>query len=66
MNKGKEQRRLKGLRVELNITQKELAALVGISERAFSFKESGKTEFLYSEAKRISEILDKPIEDIFL
>lgn len=54
------------LRMRNNLTQKELADLLNISEKQYGFKERGKSEFLMSEMFKISNYFDLSIENVFL
>lgn len=58
-------RNLKALRVKHGFTQADIAKKLDISEVAYRKKENGYTQFTLSEAKRISDIFSKPIEEIF-
>jgi putative transcriptional regulator len=58
--------KLKGILVEKNITQQELAQILQISVSALNFKINGKSDFSVTEAKRVSNILEKTIEEIFI
>lgn len=58
-------RRLKGLRVEKNLSQEEMANLIGMSPSSYQRKESGVNQFLLLEAHAISLVLNKEIKDIF-
>lgn len=58
--------KLKGILVEKNITQQELAQILQISVSALNFKINGKSDFSVTEAKRVSNILGKTIEEIFI
>ena len=58
--------KLKGILVEKNITQQELAQILKISVSALNFKINGKSDFSVTEAKRVSNILEKTIEEIFI
>lgn len=57
--------RLKGLMVERSITQQDLAQILDISVSTLNFKINGKSDFTIVEAKKVSKILKKGIEDIF-
>lgn len=57
--------RLKGLMVERSITQQDLAQILEISVSTLNFKINGKSDFTIVEAKKVSKILEKGIEDIF-
>jgi len=47
-------------------TLEATAKSLGITRRSLDNKISGTTEFTLSEAKKIREIVGKPIDDIFL
>ena len=57
--------KLKGLMVEKNITQKELAQILQMSITTLNFKINGKSDFNVKEAKKISNFFGKTIEEIF-
>lgn len=57
--------KLKGLMTENQITQKKLAKRLEISITTLNFKINGKSDFTITEAKIISKLLNKPIEEIF-
>ncbi len=57
--------RLKGLMVENTITQQDLAKILEISISTLNFKINGKSDFTIMEAKKVSKILNKSIEEIF-
>lgn len=50
----------------LHITSKELASIIGISEKQFGNKLNGKVDFKSSEMFIIADYLHKKIDDIFL
>lgn len=58
--------KLKGILVEKNITQQELAQILQISVSTLNFKINGKSDFSVTEAKRVSNLLGKTIEEIFI
>ena len=58
--------KLKGLLVEKNITQQELAQILKISVSTLNFKINGKSDFSVTEAKKVSNFLGKTIEEIFI
>lgn len=58
-------RRLKGLRVEKGLSQEDMAKLIGMPHSSYQRKESGKNQFLLTEAYSISIVLNKEIRDIF-
>lgn len=58
--------KLKGLMVEKNVTQQELAKLLEISVSALNFKINGKSDFFVTEAKTVSNFLGMPVEDLFI
>ncbi|ACD23062.1 DUF739 family protein [Clostridium botulinum] len=57
--------RLKGLMVENSITQQNLAKILDISISTLNFKINGKSDFTIMEAKKVSRILNKSIEEVF-
>lgn len=56
---------LKQLRLAENISQKDMAILVGMTHRCYRSKENGERSVSLDEAKRISEVFGMKIEDIF-
>jgi len=58
--------KLKGILVEKNITQQELAQILKISVSTLNFKINGKSDFSVREAKIVSKFLGKTIEEIFI
>jgi len=54
------------LRTELGLTQQEFAKKIGISQAAYSAKETGKTPVTVPEAIRILQISGRRFEDVFL
>ena len=58
--------KLKGLLVEKNVTQQELAQILKISVSTLNFKINGKSDFSVREAKMVSKFLGKTIEEIFI
>lgn len=56
---------LKSLRASRGYTQGEMALKLGISKNAYNRKELGLREFTLSEAKKISDIFQCKIDDIF-
>ena len=57
---------LKALREAKGLTQTELGAKIGVSQRHIAFLESGDRQPSFSLAVRLSSILGKNVEDIFL
>ncbi len=57
--------KLKGLMKENHITQNELAEILGMTVSTLNFKLNGKSDFTIREGKKISELFDKPIDEIF-
>ena len=51
---------------ENNITNKQLASILNISEKQVGKKLKGESDFKSSECFKLSKYFDKPIEDIFL
>ena len=60
------QTKLMAIRKESGIRQHELAKLLGISEKSYSFKELGKVEFKASEMFTLARYFNRTIEEIFL
>ena len=56
---------IKSLRELHDLTQEQIAQKLGISKQAYFKKENGITEFTISEAKNLSEIFGKSVEEIF-
>ena len=57
--------KLKGTRVEKGLTQEDMAKRIGISTYSYLMKENGKRDFTLTEMKKICEILDKELSEIF-
>lgn len=57
---------LKKIREDIGITQTSMAKHLGITLQSYFNKEQGKNEFTISEAFKISKVLNKNINDIFL
>lgn len=57
--------RMKAYRMKKEIKQTEMADLLGISITAYRNKESGKTDFTITEAKKIADFFEESIDDIF-
>lgn len=58
--------KLRKIRKEKNIKVKEITKKLGLeTEGAYYKKETGNVSFTLEEGKKISEILELPIEDIF-
>lgn len=53
---------LRETRIECNLTQKEIAALIGISQQSYSDYENGKTEPDFCTLIKIAEILDVTVD----
>ncbi|MDO4589290.1 MAG: helix-turn-helix transcriptional regulator [Fusobacterium sp.] len=56
---------LKRIREEANISQKELAKVLGITQQGYSFIEQGKANPSLSTARKIALFFNKSIEEIF-
>ncbi|WBW95282.1 helix-turn-helix transcriptional regulator [Oceanirhabdus sp. W0125-5] len=56
---------LKGLIRGANLTQKNIAEILEISESSFNLKINGKSDFTVEEARKISKIFNKSIDNIF-
>lgn len=62
--------RVKGYRVMLGLTQKEMADVLGLSAQSYYLKENGRVKFTYDEMRvfrdRVRMIMpDVTIDDIF-
>lgn len=60
-----ENRKLKGARVEKDLTQEGMAEILGISRIAYRDKENGKYSFTELEIKRICKALGREPSEIF-
>lgn len=60
------QLKLSALRRFENLSQKEMAELIGVDERTYLNKEHGVSQFKANEMFLISRRLNKTIEEIFL
>ena len=58
-------RRLKGLRVEHNLTQEEFASWINMPISTYRKKELGQSQINLDEAYKISQLFGESIEDIF-
>jgi DNA-binding XRE family transcriptional regulator len=58
--------RLKRLRVEKNMTQKEMAESIGISWSHYAQKENGYFPFTQWEIERLLVILKTTYDDVFI
>lgn len=58
--------KLKARRIELGITQKEMADRIGITVTTYNFKENGKREFKAGEIAIVANILQCKYSDIFV
>jgi DNA-binding XRE family transcriptional regulator len=58
--------KLKAKRVEKQLTQTQMAKLIGMGTATYNHKENGTAFFSFQEVIKILEILDCKFEDIFL
>lgn len=58
--------KLMRLRKEAGYTQEEMAEILGMSLTSYNNKENGRKDFWDYEVFKISSLLDKPVEEIFL
>ena len=58
--------KLKGLRVENNLTQSEMADRLNISKATYARKENGLCQFDALEIAKLTSVLGVKYEDIFL
>ena len=54
------------LKEERNLTNKEMAELLGITALQYRKKEKGETQFKLNEMLKISQFFEKTLHDIFL
>lgn len=54
--------KLKGYRVMANLTQKDMANVIGMHYTSYNSKESQKTQFTLSEMKRIQAVISEKLE----
>ena len=57
-------RSLKGIRVDLGLTQEDMAKAMGVSKVAWNKKEKGKVPLLAMELIRISDMSNVPMSEI--
>lgn len=57
--------KLRGLRLQKNMTQKELAVLFGVTPASISYYETGTRIPSDKVKKQYSLFFDKPVDDIF-
>lgn len=55
---------VKSVRLLRGYTQEELARLIGISPRAYAFKERGRSSWYFREIYKIAKLCDFPIQEI--
>lgn len=60
-----ENKTLKAYRMLKGVKQENIAEILGITLTTYSNKETGKTQFSLDEAKKISDYLNVPIEQLF-
>ncbi|EJD7581951.1 helix-turn-helix transcriptional regulator [Listeria monocytogenes] len=59
--------KLKELRIENNLTYRDVATKVGISKEYYWMIENGERDgYTYNTAKKIASVFDKNPDDIFL
>lgn len=56
---------IRAFRILHRFTQDEIAKKLNISKTSYNNKENGKTAFTLKEAKKLSEIFNRSIEEIF-
>lgn len=56
--------KLKGARVGKGLTQKQLALMLGMTEKTYNRKELGLADFARGEILRIAELLDLSLQDV--
>jgi putative transcriptional regulator len=60
------QTKIKIFREQLNMTQSDLASLVGVSRETITYLEKGKYNPSLKLAFNISKVFNSPIEEIFI
>lgn len=58
-------RQLKALRQLKGLTQNDVAKLLGLSLHGYLNKENGKSQFTLNEAKKLADMFDVTVDDIF-
>ena len=58
-------RNLKSFRAKYGLTQMQMAEKLDITTATYSSKENGKKQFTLEEAKKIAEIFNTSIDNIF-
>lgn len=61
-----EQKKLASIRRSKNISQRELAKVIGVATETYNNKELGKTQFKASEMFAIANCFNMTIDEIFL
>lgn len=61
-----EQSKLAAIRRSKNISQREMAELIGVSTNTYNSKELGKVQFKASEMFIIAHFLGSRVDEIFL
>ncbi len=56
---------IRELRENINISQKELGELVGVSRQTINYIELGKTSPKVTVALRIAKVFNIPVEEVF-
>lgn len=56
---------LKSFRVKYGYTQKQIAEQLNITATTYNFKENRKNQFSLEEAKKIADLFNSTIEEIF-
>ena len=57
---------LKVIRKESNLTQEDVARMLGLTRQAYSHKEKGIRKFSIEEALALSDIFNTDVRNIFL
>jgi len=61
-----QQEKLAAIRRSKNISQREVAEIIGVATETYNNKELGKTQFKASEMFIIADYFDAKIDEIFL
>ncbi|GAX07073.1 XRE family transcriptional regulator [Secundilactobacillus pentosiphilus] len=60
------QYKLFALRKEQNMSQSEVASLLGITTKTYGLKERGESPFDSDEMFKLSRLFNRPMDEIFL
>jgi len=61
-----QQEKLASIRRSMNVSQREIAEVIGVTTETYNNKELGKTQFKASEMFIIADFFNKTVDEIFL